>query len=217
MKKVLLTLTALLLSASFASAQNSSNAGDYDYYYGEPKTLLGGDIDISAFGAPILDYSVLGGNNEFAFFMGGGGALLFDNKFFFGGYGSSLRNSSSIDGTIDGQSADNLRVELSHGGFWTGYTIGTNKLVHVGLSSRFGWGNLRILDGDNGNDRLESGAVFVAIPQVDVELNVTDWWRISFGGGYRFVSQNSDVQTVDVANDISGMNGQLTFKFGWFD
>ncbi|MFZ1729098.1 MAG: hypothetical protein WBQ23_06980 [Bacteroidota bacterium] len=61
--------------------------------------------------------------------------------------------------------------------------------------------------------RAES--VFVVEPAVNVELNVTEWFRISAGASYRFVSGLNELQGIE-DKDLSGPSGSLSMKFGAF-
>ncbi len=55
---------------------------------------------------------------------------------------------------------------------------------------------------------------WIAEPAVNIELNISSFFRISAGVGYRLVF---DVNLGDVTNsDIVGAEGILTFKFGKF-
>lgn len=72
-----------------------------------------------------------------------------------------------------------------------------------------------------------STAFFVAEAGVDVQFNITKFFRIAVGGGYRFTSDiylqhkylNDLDETVYVnvpKNAMRGFNADLTLKFGWF-
>jgi hypothetical protein len=49
-----------------------------------------------------------------------------------------------------------------------------------------------------------------------VELNVTKWFRLCLGGGYRYID-GVDENIVGVSSSaLRGANGELTLKFGFF-
>ncbi len=56
--------------------------------------------------------------------------------------------------------------------------------------------------------------VFVAEPAIKLEVNITEFMRVDFGVGYRFVSE-VNYQTTK-AGDLTGITGMLTLKFGDF-
>lgn len=55
--------------------------------------------------------------------------------------------------------------------------------------------------------------MFVAEPAVNVELNVTNWFRVAAGASYRYVSSMSAIRGIE-NKDLSGVSGQLALKFG---
>lgn len=129
-----------------------------------PKTLIGdGKVSISGFGGPIIEFSSIDGTPVVG--AGGGGAALFNNTFYFGGYGVGLsKNNIRIDNeTID--------LEFGHGGFWLGYIIRPNNIVHAVVSTKLGWGEIN--EFSSGQPRIVSESVFVTQPQLEVELNIT--------------------------------------------
>jgi len=51
-------------------------------------------------------------------------------------------------------------------------------------------------------------------PELNLEVNVTSYFRLNFGGGYRFVW---DVAYPELSNgDLSQFFGQVSLKFGAF-
>ena len=50
---------------------------------------------------------------------------------------------------------------------------------------------------------------FVAEPQANVLLNVTDWMRINAGFGYRFIGGTSFLD-----DRLSGLSGSIAVEFG---
>ena len=100
-----------------------------------------------------------------------------------------------------------------------------SKLVHINVQTLIGAGGVthrtdfyeNLLDED-GPDARHYGrreALFVAEPAVNIELNVTEWFRISAAGSYRFVSGVNEMRGLD-DSDLSGPSGTLALKFGGF-
>jgi hypothetical protein len=171
----------------------------------EPKTLVGdGEGWISGFGGPFIEFSEIG--NELSIGSGGGGAVLFSNMLYVGGYGVGyVRNSQNLNN-------QSVKIEMSHGGLWLGYIHRPENLIHGAFSTKFGWGETTVMD--EFNVRLSGSDIFVIQPQLEVEMNLTLWFKINAGLGYRWTSGLDDPLLTD--SDINGVNGTLTFIFGWF-
>ena len=126
---------------------------------------------------------------------------------YFGFYGSA---SSTRDEIVDG---DYLR--LAHGGLEVGWMFQQHKLVHPYFGARIGWGGTRIDLNDNYNSFDDFDEVLVVSPQVGIELNVARFFRIGAFGNYRIVNGVSSTQAF-TDKDLSGFQGGIAFKFGWF-
>jgi hypothetical protein len=73
-----------------------------------------------------------------------------------------------------------------------------------------GWGNLSL---KNDYNKIED-PVFVINPIIEIEANITRFFRMSIGGNYRIVQ---DVNFGEYKNsDFSGAGLFIGFKFGWF-
>lgn len=186
MKKNVLFLLLSLISI-IAVSQNEKPA---EYLFGN-----NGNIKINGFGAPIVEFSFHG--NEFAVSSGGGGAVLINQTFFFGGYGMGLATEHKLDGLKIKQANGtttiypSMRKIFGHGGFWLGYIHNRKEAIHWGVSTKIGWGAIGLCDADLENcDKGEIGIdnVFVFTPQVEIEMNMTRWFKINVGAGYRYVS-----------------------------
>jgi len=170
----------------------------------EIQTLFGGEeIRISGFGGPLMNFSIL--DDKFAHIMGGGGGVLI-NDFFFGGYGVGLTNS------IRFQDSSN-ELGFGHGGFWLGYNFMTKKVVHPSIHMQIGWGKI--------SERLPSGGhatrednIFVIIPTLELEMNVTRYFKISAGANYLFIAFVEEEGYSE--SDFMSPGAFLAFKFGWF-
>jgi hypothetical protein len=171
----------------------------------EIQTLFGqGQIRLSGFGGPFMNFSLIDG--KFAHLMGGGGAILINN-FFLGGYGIGLTNSIGFEGTPGNE------LGFGHGGFWLGYNFMSRKLIHPSFHMQLGWGKI--------SERLPSGGplekgdnIFVIVPTLELEMNITKYFKISAGGNYRFIAFIDDVNYSE--SDFMNPGVFLGFKFGWF-
>ncbi len=171
-----------------------------------PKTLIDTDPeDISGFGAALFSFTPIDG--QLATLTGGGGAVIFDNTFFIGGYGLGMSGDRMV--TVEGQ---DYSAHYGHGGFWLGYIIDPVELLHLGVETKLGWGQIRYSsDGiDPPNDK-----VFVFSPQLFGEVNLAYWFKLNAGLGYQ--------KTVGVDSfafgktDFDGPSFSISLIFGWFN
>lgn len=165
------------------------------------------EVRVSGMGSPFMQFT--GINGEFAHMMGGGGALLL-NDFWIGGYGLGLTNSIRVDDVIY---PDDAYFTASHGGFWLGYSLFGDRAIHISVSTLLGWGELGTSrHGDNYSENNDG--IFVIVPTLEVEVNLTRYFRLSAGGTYNIYTF---VNLPGYTNsDFSAPGGFLAFKFGWF-
>jgi hypothetical protein len=194
------------------------------------------DISITGFGGPMVGFSSIG--DEFEVSVGGGGAILFNQKFFIGGYGIGTASSHERNLSIyveeigTNETYENLSTGLGHGGFWLGYIHNPHQPIHLGISTKIGFGSIT-LDQRNSqfnsdhNEKFESDNVFVLMPQLELEMNLLKWMKVNLAVGYRYVSgvnkqypfmENGDTVYKDYfgKEDFNKVYGNVTIIFGWF-
>jgi len=171
--------------------------------YGQTETLISNDIDYGGFGGPIMEFSQINGTTVAD--VGGGGGLVINN-FFVGGYGLG-NDAASV--TFEDELYD---IDFGHGGFWFGLSTPQHKLIHAYASFRVGWGEVELKK--NGDREYEDNLLALA-PELGVEVNITDWFRLGFTGGYRSVSGVDNLPVLD-NSDFTGMYGALTFRYNLF-
>lgn len=166
------------------------------------------DLDvIGGFGGPILEIGSI--NDEIGADVGGGGALILNN-FFVGGYGMG---TDYPDFTIDeGEFEGDYNLKFGHGGLWLGYNHRPYKLAHLFFSTKIGWGKARMR---GGNDMEFKDRVFVLLPELGIEFNVTDFFKIGLTGGYRWTNGISQLPGLD-NQSFSSPVGIINFRFGGF-
>lgn len=158
-----------------------------------------------AFGGPITEYGL---SNDLSTAVGGGGAIVINN-FFIGGYGMVAVDFDRLyeDGDVD-------VLDLGHGGFWLGGTFQPHRLLHLYGSTRLGWGAMNI-DVNDGTPYRDLDKIFVATPELGVELNITRWCRLAGTVGYRHVGGVNEDRGLK-GEDFSGAVAGVTLRFGWF-
>ena len=196
--KRIAAITAILAASLTAYAQEREYRTIFDNK----------ELRISGMGGPFMQFTVLAG--EFGHMMGGGGAVLL-NDFYVGGYGLGLTNA--IPDYVNNNS-DN-KLSLGHGGFWIGYSLFGERPIHASISTLVGWGEFGIIQYD-GYYPFIRDKIFALAPTVELEVNLTRYFRIGAGATYNLFMGLDEVQHGYGNNNLSNPGGFLSFKFGWF-
>ena len=181
--------------------------------FAQEETLLSGKITHGGFGGPVVKFTKIKG--EFGVLVGGRGGWIINHTFVLGLGGYGLVNN--IDANIL-QHEQVPFINLGYGGFEMEYIIHSDKVLHYSLIALIGGGAVTYRDRfDNDSDfdwDYGQNTFFVFEPSANIELNITDFFRIDAGIGYRFIS---GVDFDNLKNkDIAGPSGILTLKFGKF-
>ena len=151
----------------------------------KPEVLLVG-IENGYFFAVENKFSEMGGG--FANFVGVYGGWLINHKLLLGAGGY-------------GKATDVNWFEMGYGGFVVEYFVNPNRLVNFSVKGLVGGG---------GASHLWDDSFFVAEPEARMTLNVTEWFRLGLGGGYRWTPGSSR------NSDLSGWTVSVAAKFGSF-
>lgn len=184
----------------------------------ETKTLLGSGTKVRGFGS--LDMRMTEFNDELGLLMGVHGGIILNNHFVIalGGYG--LTSNYLIENT---EGSDELYMYGGYGGLILGAIFSPKEVIHIYTPVLIGAGGMEITDRDylNGFHRppsfgtfIENSAFFVVEPGIEVEINLTRFFKIGIGASYRLIRE-SDLETVS-NSDLSGFSGGLSLKFGKF-
>lgn len=199
MRKIFILISVLLSFCLTGFAQD------------EPQVLIGNSINnISGFGGFMMELSSI--NHDLNVSTGGGGAVLLNQVFYIGGYGMSNHSEASYSNFTSQNLPANLNFH--HGGLWVGYIFKPNKLIHYNVSTKFGWGNIRVTETNVPRETVLNDNIFALTPQVEAEINIAYWFRINASVGYRLVDgvNNQYYRTSDFCSPTFG----LSFIFGWF-
>ena len=173
-------------------------------------------IEHGGYGAFVTKVTTI--NGEGAVLMGGRGGWIINHVFAIGGGGYGLVNN--IHSKNIGPWGERF-VSLGYGGLDLEAIVNSDDIVHFSVHTLIGAGGVGFrndwIDGWNNNynnyDRHTNG-FFVAEPGINLDLNITPWFRASAGASYRYiVGATSDAST---NADLSGPSGMLTFRFGKF-
>lgn len=176
----------------------------------ERSYLLNDDNKLRVSGFISLDQEFSSFNKEFATSTGGSIGVLFNQKMYAGLFGSGML-SPGLD--FDNGEFEEFYPGFGHGGFMLGGIIGTNKLVHLDVNAKFGVGGYKIDQRSYPNDPYYD-AVFSLSPTVSAEMNVSKFFKLKAGVGYRYVTGfNNDVLDKNILNSPTG---SISLVFGWF-
>ena len=165
-------------------------------------TLIKGGIDSGGFGALVFRFGEVA--DQFATLRGVRGGWIINHQFVIGAGFYGVSNGICLD---DDRDCRFRELEFGYGGF---------EFEYIGLWNRVAHYTLQLLIGGGGVSHLNSASegVFVAEPVANLELNVTKWWRINVGAGYRIVA-GLDAGSLE-SSDLSSVFGNVEFKFGSF-
>ncbi|MCF6268312.1 MAG: hypothetical protein L3J41_01215 [Melioribacteraceae bacterium] len=201
-------LTTLLLLLSFYN------------FFAQEKTLVSSGITSNGwFGAPVMKIAEL--NNQSSLIIGARGGWIINNSIVLGGGMYGLASNVTVD-VIDGDlfSEDTENLHFMYGGFELEYIISPMEIFHVSLYTLLGLGSVSYNNFGDGNtnnfysNHQTGNSFFIAEPAINLEVNVTHFFRIDLGVGYRY-TYGADYQTIN-DNTVSGFNGIVTLKFGKF-
>ncbi len=175
---------------------------------GAQETLFN-NLDVTgAFGSVIIETGSI--NGEIGADVGGGGALVM-SPVFIGGYGMGTKYP--VHTITQGEDAGEYDIKFGHGGLWLGIAPNSDKLIHFYGSTKIGWGKARLRQN---KDNIFTDRVFVLTPELGLELNLTEWLKMSFTAGYRWVNGVTRLQELE-NDDFSSPIGILTFRMGGFE
>lgn len=165
----------------------------------QARTLVRGESSNGGFGGIVFKGS--GVNDQFAGFFGARGAWMIDHVFGLGAGGYVMGGGVDVQRTDGKQSLD-----MWYGGAEIEFISGWSQVYHITFLTLIGGGALG-LEG-------ETDGIYAVEPQMNLEVNVNSFFRLNFGGGYRFIW---DVDIPDLSNgDLSQFFGQVSLKFGAF-
>ncbi len=172
-------------------------------------SLFPGHIESGGFVAPLTLIGEFHGSNEV--FLGGRGGWILDHNLVLGAGLYTMVSDVIVKNLED---LDRV-VKFTYGGMELEYVFFTESVVHPTLSALVGLGGIKLRDPVEGSEEdPDSDSVFVFQPALHLVLNLTDFARLTVGGGYRYVS---GVDLPVLSNeDATGAFGMVTLKLGMF-
>lgn len=215
------TLPVALLVMGYAAsspavAQTPGKAGD--------ETLIG-RVNVRSsggYGASAVALTTLNGTTTAM--IGGQGGWVLNRRFVIGGAIRGIAPHPSVDLQNVPQTApESAQLQLGYGGLLLEYIGAPSNLLHYGAELVVGGGTINLLDNAGfqagasvPEESIERSAVFATELGARAELNITHFFRVGLGGGYRLI-RGAGLEKTDMSNsDLSAPYGQLSLRFGSF-
>ena len=171
--------------------------------------LMDGEKRLSISGFISIDQEFSNYKESFAASTGGSFGVLFNQQFYLGAFGSGMVSPGL-------EFFDNEEYSyypgFGHGGLMFGGIIGTDRLLHLDLNAKFGLGGHKIEDNFPFDPVYD--LVFTIQPNANVELNVSKFFKVKAGVGYRYATGFRE-DTID-KQILNSPTGSISFIFGWF-
>ena len=159
------------------------------------------NLKISFVVACINEFSFNESNSIFSF--GLGSAFILNDKFLIGAYGLGSFSDFNSSDFQKLKKYQDYRSNFSNGGIWLGYIQQHNKIINtcstlkIGYGSVFLYDNMAVIDYNKYRNN-----VFIFNPSFDLAFGLTDWLRINFGIGIKFVKGFSSDKYIEEGNYI---------------
>ena len=189
-------------------------------------------ITNGGYGSFSIGYTQL--DSKDALQLGGRVAWIANHKFALGLAGYGFVNDLNND--YDDTDPSNYFLAGGYGGVFFEPILMPNKPIHVSIPVMLGVGGISAVESNDwkndhydkpNNYYYDSDVFLVFQPGVDVEFNITKFFRIALGASYRLTNginlkykyldenYNEQIITVD-KNALNSFNFNIGFKFGWF-
>jgi len=209
MKKLIFFLVVFIAAAFQLKAQKSP----------KPSSLFSGKLHSSGYGALSTQYSSF--NGESAIFTGAYGGWMINHKLMIGLGGYGLVTSHDGYAMNDETDGSHNKLKMGYGGLMLEYTFLEQKRFHVTTNLLVGGGfvaNASKISGpgrheDTWQSKEESGFAVIQ-PGINIETDITPWFRIGVGGGYRYIAS---ANMSGISNSkMSAPTANVSLKFGVF-
>lgn len=209
--------TALLLAILFlvinTFSQLVEDEGTRKKKDDEIRTLVGGSNDIGGYGGLSVMYSQIDLKDAIVF--GARGGLIMGHMFAMGIAGAGFVNDSHYDYALD----RNVSLTGGYGGMFFEPIILPKFPIHLSVPVLVGIGGIAYtsVERREWDDEyfVEDSETFLLVePGVELEMNVTHFFRFTMGGYYRYTSE---IDLLNTGKDVlNGFSFGVNFKFGRF-
>lgn len=213
-------LTFLILFLSCASLYSQRYVDTNDPNDEEIKSLLSKGNDLNGFGG--IDIRVGDFKDERGLLVGAYGGLIINRRYLFGLAGYGLVTNLEFEGAVPGQAEPKtLNLHGGYGGILIGAAIAPKELVHISFPLILGAGSFEVVDKNFFTNNLpdseftiENTIFFVVEPGIQIELNISSYFRLGFGASYRYITGTELINVKD--EDVTGGAGMISLRFGRF-
>jgi hypothetical protein len=215
MKKFLLVimLTGLVM-AVFAQNEEEGTQDNSN----EIRTLMSRDNAMGGYASLTMQYARIDKRDAYLFGFRGGALMGHVMTLGIGGYG--FFNDVHYDDVLD----LDLRLAGGYGGFFFEPILMPKMPVHISFPILIGAGGVAVVSSNDNNwwndnyKKQASDAFMVIQPGIEVEMNVTRFFRFCVGGYYRYTTDiNIENPSYSVDPDVMrDLSVGVTFKFGRF-
>lgn len=207
MKRIILFFTLILMvTAGFSQVEDDSIKPRRN---DDMVTLVGKSKSVGGYGAISVAYSDM--LNRDAIVFGARGTVVLSHIFALGLGGCGFVTDFDRIGD-DAKSG----YAGGYGGLVLEPIILPKLPVHISIPVLIGAGGVALTnytdDFDDEADVIDSDAFLVVEPGIELEMNVTRFFRFAFGGYYRYTS---DIELVQ-PESINGFSFGISLKFGKF-
>jgi len=176
---------------------------------GQEEILIGDQFESGFFGGPVSKGTMM--NGKACLLSGGRGGWIINHVFVIGGGGYNSVWDVKTDRTSI--NAKPLYLNMEYGGLELEYIHRSDRMIHYTIYSLFGSGKIRLREHDPSRDS-ETDGFLVLDAAVNAEINISRWFRLGLGGGWRLIY---GIEAEGLGNgDIGGPSAALTLKFGKF-
>jgi hypothetical protein len=220
MKKLIMFLGIFTVTLSAFAQQDDEFTTEKS---NEIKTLMGKNNTVGGYAALSMQYSQIADKDAFVF--GARGGIMLGHLVTLGLGGSGFFNEAYRNETTQ----EDISLAGGYGGFFFEPVIMPKSPVHVSFPILIGAGGVSVVNSNNDNDLGNifddeydsnvSDAFMVIEPGIEVEMNVTRFFRFCVGVTYRYTTDVDflEEQYADISSDVlRGISGGVTFKFGKF-
>jgi hypothetical protein len=182
--KAMIVCAVFCNSAILVIAQNKS---DRYHEFGSVKRW-----HLKGYIGPLVALSSVEGS--FSVDLGATGGFIINNDFFAGIYGQKLVNNPSRTDltTIGYPTYTDGEVDMIHSGGVLGYINKPGNAIHWGLCGSAGVGILSLTAKDPvtlKREKIYGDRVYIVIPRLFTEMNLTKWFKVNVSAGYRFLGK----------------------------
>jgi hypothetical protein len=210
MKKLLLLSIILTL---FTITLKSQDTVTVSKKHNEYRSLLGNHHEGGFYGAFNIGYSKI--DDKDAIVMGGRFSWVINHGIAIGFGGQGFVNEIQNVGV-----QNQIFLTGGYGGIYIEPILMPNFPVHLSFPVLVGAGGISYVQSDvNWNNFIEDTEAFLIVePTAELELNLTRFFRMSFGASYRFPTPFNVGTTGSsaTAESLQGFTYTMTFKFGRF-